>query len=106
VRGQEDGRPTLAQPVDQLVHVTGSDGIEPRGRLIEKQHLGVAQQRPCQRHALTESFRQGTAQVGGPIAQVHGAEGACDPGRRVDNFIEVGEAPQVVGHAQAQVQPR
>ena len=46
VRRQEDRHPLLAEPVDELVDLARGDRVEPRRRLVEEQHLRVAEQRP------------------------------------------------------------
>jgi hypothetical protein len=42
----------------------------------------------------------------GPVGQVDGPQGAADAVGRVGRLVEVGEAFEVLGHAQAQVQAR
>ena len=48
VRREEDRDPAPAEPVDQLVDVASGDRIQAGGRLVEEQHLRVAEQRPRQ----------------------------------------------------------
>ena len=50
--------PLLPEPGDQLVDVSAGDRIEPGGRLVEEQHLGVAQQRSRERDPLAQTLGQ------------------------------------------------
>jgi hypothetical protein len=42
VGGEQDRRPQRAKSVDQLPGAPPRRGVEPRGRLVEKEHFGVA----------------------------------------------------------------
>ncbi|HEY2077068.1 MAG TPA: hypothetical protein VGH53_12100 [Streptosporangiaceae bacterium] len=59
VGGNEDRDAAPAQLVDQLVDVAGGGRVRAGGRLVEKQHLGVAEQRPGQVEPLAQALGQG-----------------------------------------------
>ena len=61
VRREEDRDAALAELVNQLVDVASGDRIQARRRLVEEQHLRVAEQRPRQGDPLTEPLGQRTA---------------------------------------------
>jgi hypothetical protein len=48
VRREEDGHTAPAELVDQLMDVAGGGRVQAGGRLVEEQHLRVAEQRPGQ----------------------------------------------------------
>src|SRR6266853_1894590 len=72
----ENGQAQSAlQGPDQFVKVTGADGIEARGRLIEEHQFGVERQRAGQRHALDHAAGQFRGKTAGDFgAQPHHAE--------------------------------
>ena len=78
MRGEEDRHAALAELVDQLVDVAGGDRVEAGGRLVEEQHLRVAEQRPGQGDPLAQALGQGAAGIVGPVGQVDGPQGAVD----------------------------
>jgi hypothetical protein len=78
--------------------------VEPRGGLVEEEHLGVVEQRPGQSHSLAETIGQGAAGIVSPLSQVDGPHSAVDTAGRVGHLVEVGEALEVLDHAVAQVQ--
>jgi hypothetical protein len=41
-----------------------------------------------------------------PVGQIHGAQGSVDAAAGVGHLVQVSEASEVLGHAQAQVKPR
>ena len=45
VPGEDDRLALLAQVADQLLDFRGADRVEPRGRLVEQDQLGVVDQR-------------------------------------------------------------
>ena len=106
VRGEEDRDATLAEVVDQVVDVAGGDRVQAGGRLVQEQHLRVAEQRPGQGDPLAQALGQGAAGIVGPIGQIDGPQRAVNATAGVGHLVEVGEACQVLGHAQAQVQAR
>src|SRR6266850_8493631 len=62
----------VAQPLDQPVDHVGVHGIEPRGRLVVQQILGLPRDRPRDPHALLHPTRQLRRQLGRHIRrQVH-----------------------------------
>ena len=66
VRGEEDRHAAAAELVDQLVDVAGGDRVQAGGRLVEEQHLRVAEQRPGQGDPLAQALGQGAAGIAGP----------------------------------------
>ena len=96
--------PPLAQLGDQLMDVPGCDRVEAGGRLVEEQHLRVAEQRSGQGDPLAQALGQRAAGIAGPIGQVDGAQSALDAIAGVGHLVEVGEAYEVLGHAQAKVE--
>ena len=82
------------------------DGVETGRRLVEEQHLGIAQQRSRQRRPLPQSLGQGAARVGGSGGQVHRGQGSVDACARPGHLVQVSEALEVLAHAQAEIEPR
>ena len=59
VRHHEDREPQRAlQGADQVVELAGADRIEPRGRLVEKDDLGIERERAGERHPLGHAAGQ------------------------------------------------
>ena len=85
--GEEDRHPALAERVDQLVDLAGGDRVQAGRRLVQEQHLRVAEQRPGQGDPLAQPFGQGAAGVAGPVGQV-------DRPQRAVDAIAVGRAPR------------
>ncbi|HEY8867760.1 MAG TPA: hypothetical protein VIM30_00050 [Candidatus Limnocylindrales bacterium] len=106
MRRQEDRDAALAQLFDQLVDIARGDRVKPGCRLVEEQHLRVAEQRPRQRDALAETLGQGAAGIAGPVGQVDGTQGKLDATARVGDFVQVGETLEVLDHAQAEIEAR
>jgi hypothetical protein len=106
VGGEEDRHAALAEPVDQLVDVVGGGRVQAGGGLVEEQHLRVGQQRPGQGDPLAQALGQGAAGVVGPAGQAGGPQGAVYAAARAGRLVQVGEAFEVLGHAQPQVQAR
>ena len=67
VGGEEDRDAALAEVVDQVVDVAGGGGVQAGGRLVEEQHLRVAEQRPGQGDPLAQALGQGAACIVGPV---------------------------------------
>jgi hypothetical protein len=101
MRGQEDRHTTAAQRVDQLMDVAGGDRIQAGGRLVEEQHLRVAEQRPGQSDPLAPALGQGAAGIVGPVGQADGPQSAVNAIGRVGGLVQAGEAFEVLGHALA-----
>ena len=76
--GEKDRDAPLAKPIDQFVDLSSGNRVEAGGRLVEEQHLRVAEQRPRQRDLLAEALGQGAAGIVRPIGQVDGLEGTVD----------------------------
>ena len=106
VRGQEDRHAPLAQRRDQVVDLARRHGIKARGRLVEKQHRRVVEQRPGQRDPLTQPLGQRPAQVTGTVFEVDRPQRPADAPANVVELVEPGEALQVLQHRQTQVQTR
>jgi hypothetical protein len=85
------GEQLLAERGDQLVDVASGHRIQPRGRLLEEQHLRVAELRPGQGDPLAQTFGEGAAGLVGPVGQVDGPQGAVNAILRVGCLVEVGE---------------
>ncbi len=64
--GEHDGHALLGQPADQQPHVAHAGRIEPGGRLVEQQQLGVAQQCGGDPQALAHAVRVAADPVLGP----------------------------------------
>ena len=84
--------------------VPGGDRIQAGSRLVEEQHLRVAEQRPGQGDPLAQAFGQGAAGIMGPVGQADGSQGAVNAIPRVGRIVEVGETFEVLSHAQAEIQ--
>jgi hypothetical protein len=90
MRRQEDRDAALAEAIDQLVDIARRDRVEPRRRLVEEQHLRVAQQGPRQGDSLTQPLRQRAAGVAGAVGELDGRQRAIDPGARFGHLLQVG----------------
>src|SRR5947207_3009903 len=105
VRDHHARHPQLVpQPLDQAVDHVGVDGIEPRGRLVVQEILGLARDGPRDPHALFHAARQLRRQLGRYLRrQVHEPEAFQYP--VLAEFLVVitrlvGDAePDVLGHA-------
>jgi hypothetical protein len=106
VRREEDRHAAAAERGDQLMDVSSDGRIQAGGRLVEEQHLRVAEQGSGQGDSLAEPLGQGAADIVGPVGKVDGPQGVVDAIGRVGRLVETGEAFQVLGHAQAQIQAR
>ena len=106
MRGQKDRHALFAKPDDQLMDLAGCDGVEARGRLVQEQHARIAQQRSRQGHALTKTLREHAARIVPAVAEVDRLQRAFHPFVWLGHFVEIGEALEVLDHAQAQVKPR
>ena len=92
MRRQEDRDAALAQLVDQLVDIARGDRIETGGRLVEEQHLGLAEQRPGQGDPLAETLGERAAGIAGPLGQLDRPQRPLDARARVRHLVQVGEA--------------
>jgi len=101
---EEDGHAPPPELINQFVHVAGRDRVQSGGRLVEEQHLRVAEQRPCQGDPLAQTLGQGAACIAGPVGQVDRPQSAVNTILWLWNLVQVGEAFQVLGHAEPQIQ--
>src|ERR1022692_680087 len=106
MRGEEDRDAAAAELGDQLVHVPGRDRVQAGGRLVEEQHPRVVEQGPGQGDPLAQALGQRAAGIAGPVGQVDGPQRAVNAIAGVGRLVQVGEASEVLGHAQAQVETR
>ena len=53
-------------------------GIEARGRLVEKQHLGLVHERQCQVEPPPHPARVGAYELGGDVIEAHQLEELID----------------------------
>jgi len=58
VRTEEHRAAAIAQAQDERAHVAAAERIEPRHRLVEKEHLGIVQQRLREADALEHPLRE------------------------------------------------
>ena len=86
-------RPSAWRRVEQVEHLAGGHEIEVAGGFVDEQQLGVADQRPGDRHALHLAARKLTGVVVGAVFEADGRE------RRAS-------APQALGAAHAAVDER
>jgi len=56
VRRDEDRLSLVAQRQDQVPHVSATERIEARHRLVEDQEIGISDQRLCQADALAHAL--------------------------------------------------
>ena len=84
VRDHEDGQAQgLLQRADEIVEIAGRNGIESRGRFVEKDDLRVERERPRQRNALGHAAGQlGGQLVGGFLAAGRRAPASAPRDRR------------------------
>ena len=90
--------------LDQLVHLARGDRVEAGRRLVEEEHLGIAEQRPRQGHPLPQALRERAARIPRPVAQVDRRESAVDAIARSCDLIQLGEALEVLPDAQGEVE--
>ena len=98
--------PRFAEPDDQLVHLARGDRVEAGRRLVEEQHLRVAEQRPGERDPLAQPLGERAAGIAGPLSEVDRAQGELDALARVGQLVEAGEALEVLGDAEAEIEAR
>src|SRR5881392_3255687 len=105
VRHHHARHPQLVpQPLDQPVDHVGVDGIEPRGRLVVQEILGLPRDRPRDSHALLHPARQLGRQLGRHLGrEVHEPQ-AFEHAVLAELLVViarlVGNAePDVLGHA-------
>ena len=106
VGGEKDRHSLLPEPVDQVVYLAGSHRVETRRRLVEEHDLRVAQHRSRQSHPLAEPLGETAAEISRTIAEIDRVEGVSDPRPGLMQTVEIGEELQVLGHGQAQIEPR
>ena len=104
MRREEDRDAAPAEVVDQLVDIPGRGRVQAGGRLVEEEYLWVAEQCSGEGDPLAETLRQSGARVVATIGEFHRAQRRIDALFRIRNLVEVGEAAQVLGHGQAEVQ--
>ena len=92
VRRQEGRHTPLSEADDQLVDLARRDRVEAGGRLVEEEHLRVAEQCSREGGSLSEPLRQAAARVVCSVGQVHREQDAVDTVARVGHLVEVGEA--------------
>ena len=68
VRAEKHRPPLVPEFEDQRTHVAAAQGVEPRHRLVEKDHVGIVQQRLRDADALDHAL--------GKLAELHPALGA------------------------------
>jgi hypothetical protein len=83
-----------------------SGRVEPGGWLVEEEQLRVAEQCLRQGDPLTQPLGQGATGVVGPVGQADRPEHAVDLAVPVGDPAEVGEALQVLDHAQPKIEAR
>src|ERR1039457_3764135 len=106
VGGEEDGELALAEPVDEVIHLTRRDGVRPGRWLFEEHDRRVVEQRACKSNTLQESLGQTPAEVACPRREVDRLERLADPSSRVALLVETREELEVLGYREASVQPR
>src|SRR5881628_2639669 len=94
----------VAQPLDQPVDHIGVHGIEPRGRLVVQEILGLPRDRPRDSHALLHPARQLGRQLGRHLGrQVHEPQAFEHPVLAellvVIAYLVGNAEPDVLGHA-------
>ena len=72
------------QPAQRVVDVLLDRGVDRRGRVVEHEHLRIADERPCERNALALAARQGEA--------VLADDGAVTLGQVFDELVRLGRA--------------
>ena len=81
VGAQHDGAASLGRErADQVDDVTRGGRVEARRRLVEEQHLGIVQERPCERDALALPGREALHLVVGAVDHAEPLEQLVDAG--------------------------
>jgi hypothetical protein len=106
VRGVQDGGAALGEGEDELPEAVALARVERGARLVEQQHLGLAQQADRDVHALAVAAGERADLVVGALAQVGLVEHPIDRLVRVLTPLEAREQPQVLGHRELAVEGR
>ncbi len=69
VRIEDDRRASIPRRADDRPNVGPADRIERRGRLVEEDQLGLAEQRDTQAEPLLHALREAAHRVVGPVGQ-------------------------------------
>jgi hypothetical protein len=102
VRGQQDGRPLLAQLLDDATYIAGGDRVEPPGRLVEEQHRRFVQQGTGDHQTLLHAIRERPYGVFSSLTQAHEVEHLVNAALR--QVIEPAVEAQIVTRGKPLVQ--
>ena len=101
VAGDEDGAALGGQPADQLADPVHAFGVEAVDRLVEQQHLRVAQQRAGDAEPLAHAQRERAARRRGDLGEPDGVRAPRPRGTR--DAVAAGHRQQVVAGGAAGV---
>jgi hypothetical protein len=90
VRRDHDRLAQVAQRLDDLAELDARRGVEPRGGLVEEEHVGVVDEGLRQQHPLTPALREPTALVLAALADAGQLDGAVDPAAPLSSGQAVG----------------
>ncbi len=96
VRADQNGAAALLRREDPVPRVANADWIEPRGRLVEQEHLGRAEQSAGEADTLGQPLRE-------PADPVPGAVGNA---RRLQDRVDLPAEVRSGESRQATVQPQ
>jgi hypothetical protein len=96
VRRQDDRAAARVVLADDLPQEQPRLGIEPRGRLVEEQHLGVVHHRPGDREPLHHPAGESAGELVGPIRELE----ACEETLRA--LVALGRGHPEVGAVKSQ----
>lgn len=106
VRGEDDGDAARTHLVDDRPHALAQLDIDPRGRLVEKQQVGLVRQRLCDQHAPLHPARQRHDALVTLVPQAQALEDLLDPrwiGREAEQPARIGDrAPHRLEHVGAE----
>ncbi|EOY50370.1 hypothetical protein SLI_5662 [Streptomyces lividans 1326] len=94
VRGDEDGAAFRGERLHQVAHPVDALRVEAVDRLVEEQHLGVAEQRGGDAEPLAHAEGEALGTPLGHVLEAHHAEHLVHPAGR--DAGQLGEAQQVV----------
>jgi hypothetical protein len=103
VGGEEDGHSTLAQAIDEIVHLMCSDRIQAGRRFVEEHDSRVIEQRAGEPYPLCQSLGQAAAEVVPAGREVDRFERFVDPRSCVALTVQTSEELQVLDDGEASV---
>ncbi len=98
MRGQDDGRAALLKTADDAVEFADADGVQARGRFIQKEYVRLSQQRLRESQTLAHAFGIAAHPAGCRMIEAHRRQYRLTI--RFGHAFQVGKEPQRLKTAQ------